>query len=194
MSPREIGRLVINRVISKRKGQVQLVGLSKMGVSKTYAAAYGKETRHREILQRCKCMEMMLFMPASPNPEYHSGAAARIQCRPEIPITAEATSSARRKMEKLQLLQAVAKPASHRQKEPINSTFFLLNAQGIVPKASSGSKWKVPYIAENILDYSKNSCLFMSITETWLKSYITDAQINVPNYNVYRCDRASRAR
>ena len=33
---------------------------------------------------------------------------------------------------------------------------------------------------------------FIAITETWLKSYIREAQINIPNYVVSRCDRGSR--
>ena len=35
---------------------------------------------------------------------------------------------------------------------------------------------------------------FICITETWLKSYITDSQVKIPNYNVYRADRAKRVR
>ena len=31
----------------------------------------------------------------------------------------------------------------------------------------------------------------MSITETWLKGYITDSQLNIPNYNVFRADRTA---
>ena len=32
----------------------------------------------------------------------------------------------------------------------------------------------------------------MSITETWLKGYITDSQVKIPDYNVYRADRSVR--
>ena len=35
---------------------------------------------------------------------------------------------------------------------------------------------------------------FLAVTETWLKSYITDAQLKIPNYTVYRSDRSSRIR
>ena len=31
----------------------------------------------------------------------------------------------------------------------------------------------------------------MSITETWLKGYITDSQVQIPDYNVYRADRSA---
>ena len=30
------------------------------------------------------------------------------------------------------------------------------------------------------------------ITETWLKSYVSDAQLQIPGYNITRCDRESR--
>ena len=30
---------------------------------------------------------------------------------------------------------------------------------------------------------------FVALTETWLKNQITDAEININNYNVYRADR-----
>ena len=33
---------------------------------------------------------------------------------------------------------------------------------------------------------------FMCLTETWLKSYISDAQVKLPNYNVFRSDRSKR--
>ena len=32
----------------------------------------------------------------------------------------------------------------------------------------------------------------MALTETWLKSYIQDAQITIPGYNLFRCDRSAR--
>ena len=32
---------------------------------------------------------------------------------------------------------------------------------------------------------------FMSITETWLKGYITDSQVEIPDFNVYRADRSA---
>ena len=66
----------------------------------------------------------------------------------------------------------------------------MLNAQGLSPAASSESRWKIPYIRDHILNES-NSCIpILAITETWLKSYISDAQIKIPNYNSYRSDRS----
>ena len=33
---------------------------------------------------------------------------------------------------------------------------------------------------------------FVALTETWLKSYVEDAQLEIPGYNLYRCDRRAR--
>jgi hypothetical protein len=60
------------------------------------------------------------------------------------------------------------------------------------PSASSNTKWKLPYLY-NLLDQDIN-CSFpiLALTETWLKSYITDAQIHLPGYDIIRDDRSSR--
>ena len=40
---------------------------------------------------------------------------------------------------------------------------------------------------------SKNhSVPFIALTETWLKSYIDDAQLDIPGYNLFRSDRSAR--
>ena len=75
--------------------------------------------------------------------------------------------------------------------------FYLLNAQGIEPKSTSGNKWKIQYISENLLNRRKDvnsSCLFLSVTESWTKEYMTNAQLKIPNFNVFRCDRKTRTR
>ena len=61
---------------------------------------------------------------------------------------------------------------------------LLLNAQSINPSASSKSKWKVRAIKSIIHEEkAKNHSIpFIGITESWLKSYISDAQVNIP-YN-----------
>ena len=64
--------------------------------------------------------------------------------------------------------------------------------QGCSPKASSASRWKLPYIRDHILNNVDTFVPFMCLTETWLKSYISDAQVKLPNYNVFRSDRAKR--
>ena len=33
---------------------------------------------------------------------------------------------------------------------------------------------------------------FVALAETWLKSYVEDAQLEIPGYNLYRCDRGAR--
>ena len=70
--------------------------------------------------------------------------------------------------------------------------FYVLNGQCISPKATSTTKWKIPYISENILNKEGVFVPFMGITETWLKGYISDAQLQVKNYTVYRSDREKR--
>ena len=59
------------------------------------------------------------------------------------------------------------------------------------PAATSSSRWKLPYIEQTI---TGGSCPppFIAITESWLKSYITDAQVEIKNYQVFRSDRPDR--
>ena len=75
--------------------------------------------------------------------------------------------------------------------EPTISCFLLLNAQGISPRATSSQKWKLPYLNETYIESSSYFVPFISITESWLKSYITDSQITLPNYYSVRSDRSS---
>ena len=60
------------------------------------------------------------------------------------------------------------------------------------PKATSQSKWKIPYISDTLLNTAGSSVPFLAVTESWLKSYIHDAQVDIPNYSVLRSDRAAR--
>ena len=62
------------------------------------------------------------------------------------------------------------------------------------PAAKSVSKWKIPYLVDTILDPCQLDIPFFGITETWLKSYITDAQVDIPNYYILRSDRSGRTR
>eukprot|EP00116_Pleurobrachia_bachei_P008063 sb/3468325/ len=52
----------------------------------------------------------------------------------------------------------------------------------ISPAAGGETKWKLPYIKEMFLSPEKHEppVLAMGITETWLKSYISDAQVSIP--------------
>ena len=43
------------------------------------------------------------------------------------------------------------------------------------------------------VDYFKKKNIlvsFLAIVETWLKDHVTDAQLHIPGYNIYRCDRS----
>ena len=72
------------------------------------------------------------------------------------------------------------------------SAFYALNAQCLSPKATSTTRWKIPYISEHILNSKDRFVPFMGITETWLKGYITDAQVHIENYSVFRSNREMR--
>ena len=56
---------------------------------------------------------------------------------------------------------------------PLLSRILLLNARSISPAATISVKWKVPFIANQILDdQGSPPALFLAITESWLKPYI----------------------
>ena len=62
------------------------------------------------------------------------------------------------------------------------------------PSASSTSRWKVHDLM-SLIDNErtkKHALPFVAITETWLKSYIADAQLHIPGYALSRCDRDKR--
>ena len=64
----------------------------------------------------------------------------------------------------------------------------------MIPSASGNARWKIPDIKgmlSNELE-KKHSIPFIALTETWLKSYISDAQLYIPGYEVSRCDRDKR--
>ena len=61
----------------------------------------------------------------------------------------------------------------------------------MIPSAAGNARWKVPYI-KNYIDselQKNHSIPFLLLTETWLKSYIADAQLHIPGYEVSRSDR-----
>ena len=72
------------------------------------------------------------------------------------------------------------------------SSIYLLNSQGLSPSAACNSRWKLPYISNHVLNQTDIFKPFMAITESWLKGYISDAQIRVPNYTPLRADRERR--
>lgn len=74
------------------------------------------------------------------------------------------------------------------------SSFLILNIQSINPSASSHVRWKVHDLLSHIETerVNKHELPFIALTETWLKSYISDAQLHIPGYNISRCDRDKR--
>ena len=81
--------------------------------------------------------------------------------------------------------------------EPTNGlkppALLLLNIQGCDASALSTLLWKLPFVEEFITDASESYSI-ISITETWLKPHISDAQVKLQNFNVYRSDRLNRER
>ena len=70
----------------------------------------------------------------------------------------------------------------------------MLNVQSLNPSACSSSRWKVPELSDLIKEekLKHHSFPFVALTETWLKSYISDAQLRLPGYTVSRSDRDAR--
>ena len=61
------------------------------------------------------------------------------------------------------------------------------------PSARSSTRWKIQYIQNKVEQKSKHiSVHFIALTETWLKPYINDSQLDIENYNISRCDRGTR--
>ena len=62
------------------------------------------------------------------------------------------------------------------------------------PSASSSCRYKVEELESLVDECESNGQLvgFLALTETWLDSYVSDAQINIRNYIVSRCDRHGR--
>ena len=55
----------------------------------------------------------------------------------------------------------------------------------------SGDRTKVSQLSDK-LELEKAQGLFL--TETWLHSDIMDAEIHIPGYSLFRCDRSQRQR
>ena len=73
---------------------------------------------------------------------------------------------------------------------------IVFNIYGMDPSARSNACWKVPALRTMVLDKASENIHipFIAITETWLKPHLSDAQVNIPNYAVYRSDRRLRTR
>ena len=59
------------------------------------------------------------------------------------------------------------------------------------PSARSNSRWKLPYLKNHLAQDNKGFPI-IAITETWLNSCITNAQVHIPGYDLIRCDRPLR--
>ena len=59
------------------------------------------------------------------------------------------------------------------------------------PSLRSRSFHKLHHLKEELLELQKSDFTvpFIAITESWLKEHITDAQINIVDYNIFRSDR-----
>ena len=59
------------------------------------------------------------------------------------------------------------------------------------PGITSSSQWKVDHLS-SMMDHSDNFVPFVFLTETWCKSYMTNAQLHIQNYTIHRADRRLR--
>ena len=73
-----------------------------------------------------------------------------------------------------------------------HSACICLNIQGMNPSLRSKSSYKLQYLMEKVDYFKQNNILvsFLAIVESWLKDHVTDAQLHIPDYNIYRCDRS----
>ena len=69
----------------------------------------------------------------------------------------------------------------------------MLNTRGMDTSAASTLCWKVPYIEDFVMQATESYSI-ISITETWLKPHITDAQLHIEGYTILRSDRCKRGR
>ena len=67
----------------------------------------------------------------------------------------------------------------------------MLNIQGMDCSATSTLQWKAPYLEEYVTN-SAQWFAVISITETWLKPHLTNAQLSITGYELYRSDRLER--
>ena len=70
---------------------------------------------------------------------------------------------------------------------------MLVNIQGFNPSASSVQRWKHEYLSEFVAS-SAIKYLVIAITETWLKPFMSDIQVDLNSFKVYRADRKERER
>ena len=73
---------------------------------------------------------------------------------------------------------------------PTTSDIIILNIQRMDSSINSKSHWKLPFLIEQM---ENEQCYtpIIAISETWLKSRHTEAQVNIPNYQTLRADRSA---
>ena len=70
----------------------------------------------------------------------------------------------------------------------------MFNIRGRDTSAASSLCWKLPYL-ETVVNQATESYSIISITETWLKPHITDAQVQIKGFaEPYRSDRLKMGR
>ena len=74
-----------------------------------------------------------------------------------------------------------------------SSAIMFLNIQGINRSATSKQRWKHEYLSK-LISSSSTHYLVIGLTESWLKPHISDAQIDMQLFNVFRADRVNRER
>ena len=59
------------------------------------------------------------------------------------------------------------------------------------PSLRSKSFWKLQMLKEEISNLKKQSMFvpFIAVFESWVKSFISDGQLHIDNYSIYRADR-----
>ena len=74
------------------------------------------------------------------------------------------------------------------------SSLLLLNASSLNPSVNSASRWKLHDLIGDVEEKRESGQLFpfIVITESWLKSYFSDAQLQVPGYSISHCDRSKK--
>ena len=69
----------------------------------------------------------------------------------------------------------------------------MMNVEGMTPSITSKNQWIVDHMATYVNE-DDDFVPFVFLTETWCKSYITDAQLSLQNYSLHRADRKLRRR
>ena len=62
----------------------------------------------------------------------------------------------------------------------------------MIPDINRKSYWKLTHLMEEMLEEQKKRVAIIALSETWLKPHISNAQINIPNYQIVRADRELR--